>query len=79
MRLLFVGPFRNLKTRTDAKPGERGLIQILDLANQGSVIAVRTEDEGEPRDGGFEVLGRSEGADLRGCSLTFEEMERLVR
>ena len=66
-------------TGADARAGERGLIQILDLANQGSSIAVRTEDEGEPSAGGFEIVGRREGADLRGCSLTFEEMERLVR
>lgn len=56
--------------------GKRGLIRILDLANQGSCLAIQTEDEGRRVGGGFEVLGRLKGADLRGCSLTFEENSR---
>jgi hypothetical protein len=55
--------------------GQKGLIRIIDLANQDSVIAVQTEDEGRYVDGGFEILGRQAGSDLRGCSLSFEQLE----
>ena len=61
-------PVRNTK---------RGLVRILDLANQGSVLAIQTEDEGRLVKEGLEILGRKKGSDLRGCSLTFEEMEEL--
>lgn len=58
-------------------PGEPGLIQIHDLANTGSVAAIRTADlgravRGEPD--GFEVLGRIEGAEERGCSIAADDM-----
>ena len=59
----------------DVPLGKRGILRIFDLANQGSVIAIQTEDEGRRTAGGFELLGRRKGSDLRGCSLTFEEME----
>jgi hypothetical protein len=57
--------------------GKRGMIRVIDLANRGSCLAVQTEDEGRLVPGGFEILGRRKGADLRGCSLTFEEMKDL--
>ena len=58
-------------------PGEPGLIQIHDLANTGSIAAIRTADlgrtvRGEPD--GFEVLGRIEGAEERGCSIAADDM-----
>ena len=53
-----------------------GLISIFDLANLGSAAYLLTEDLGVARDGGFTLLGRAPGADLRGCSLTAEEMSR---
>ncbi len=59
-------------------PGEVGVLEIIDLANTGSVLAVETADlgrvyPGEPF-GGFEVLGREAGAEERGCSLAAELM-----
>lgn len=55
------------------EPGHLGLIRIFDLANYHSVCAIQTEDLGVERGGGFEVLGRAAGAELRGCSLSAEE------
>ncbi|MGH7198002.1 MAG: hypothetical protein ACREH5_04585 [Candidatus Omnitrophota bacterium] len=61
------------RTGRQAKRGQIGLLRHFDLANRGSVLAVQTEDLGRARDGGFELLGRAPGADLRGCSLSYEE------
>jgi len=58
----------------DVSAGEVGLIQIVDLANTGSVLAVQTADLGRELPGGFEVLGRSAGAEERGCSIAADEM-----
>jgi len=49
--------------------GDTGLIRILDLANVFSVLAVQTEDLGIRRGDGFELIGRAQLAEPRGCSL----------
>jgi hypothetical protein len=50
--------------------GETGLIRVFDLANVFSVMAIQTEDLGIRREGGsFELIGRAEFAEARGCSL----------
>jgi hypothetical protein len=47
-----------------------GAINIIDLANVYSCSFIATDDAGRLHaDGGFEVLGRIDGSDLRGCSL----------
>jgi hypothetical protein len=47
-----------------------GVINVVDLANIHSCCFIATEDMGILRPGGdFEVLGRLDNADLRGCSL----------
>lgn len=65
-------------TLEDARPGEVGLIAVFDLANLGSALHLLTEDlgviEGEGAESGLRLLGRARGAELRGCSLTAEEM-----
>ncbi|MBI3138800.1 MAG: acyl transferase [Sphingobacteriales bacterium] len=56
-------PFRVLETGS-------GIINIIDLANLHSCAFIATDDAGKCRaDGSFEVLGRVDGSDLRGCSL----------
>ncbi len=59
--------------------GTIGVLTHMDLANLHSVSALLTEDLGVQRDGGFELLGRAEGSELRGCSLAFEELQRAQR
>lgn len=47
-----------------------GIINIIDLANIDSCCFIATDDAGKVYgDGSFEVLGRMDGSDLRGCSL----------
>lgn len=57
-----------------APDGSPGLLCHFDLANLGSVCAVLTEDMGVAADGGFRVLGRSPGAEPRGCSLAMDQL-----
>jgi acyl-coenzyme A synthetase/AMP-(fatty) acid ligase len=47
-----------------------GTINVIDLANIYSCSFIATDDVGKIHtDGSFEVLGRIDGSDLRGCSL----------
>jgi hypothetical protein len=62
------------ETLEPVPPGERGLLRHLDLANVGSVAALQTEDVGYAIGDGFEILGRAEGAEVRGCSLLLEDV-----
>ena len=64
------------RTGREARAGRAGILRHIDLANRGSVLAVQTEDLGRSVAGGFELLGRAKGAELRGCSLTYEEFIR---
>lgn len=53
-----------------ALPGLTGGINIIDLANLYSCSFIATDDLGRMQPGGtFEVLGRFDAADVRGCSL----------
>jgi acyl-protein synthetase LuxE len=61
---------------SEVPEGEAGLLAHFDLANLGSVCSILTEDRGIQVDGGFRLLGRSSGAEPRGCSLTLEEFVR---
>lgn len=49
--------------------GETGLLQVFDLANVFSVMAIQTEDLVVRRGDGFELIGRAQLAEPRGCSL----------
>jgi hypothetical protein len=47
-----------------------GAINIIDLANIFSCSFIATDDRGRLyADGSFEVLGRLDNSDIRGCSL----------
>jgi hypothetical protein len=59
----------------EAAAGATGLLAVFDLGNVGSVLHLLTEDLARIEDGGFRLLGRASGAELRGCSLTAEELE----
>jgi hypothetical protein len=64
----------------DVRPGEIGMILIHDLANTGSIAAIQTADLGrailddQGREIGFDVIGRAEGAEARGCSIATDIM-----
>lgn len=50
--------------------GRSGGINIIDLANRYSCAFIETKDLGKINaDGSFEVLGRMDNSDLRGCNL----------
>jgi len=46
---------------------------LYDLANAGTAFSILSEDVAIAVEGGFQVVGRASGADLRGCSLVWEE------
>ena len=51
--------------------GKSGAINIIDLANVHSCSFIETEDLGIANENGFQVLGRLDNSDLRGCNLLF--------
>ncbi len=55
-------------------PYKRGGINVIDLANLYSCSFIATQDIGKYRDNGtFEVLGRFDYADIRGCNMLIED------
>ena len=54
--------------------GEPGLLCHYDLANRASVLAVLSEDVGYELDEGFEVIGRADSVEARGCSISVDEL-----
>lgn len=60
-------PFKIIDT------GKSGGISVIDLANMYSCSFIATQDLGKTfSDGSFEVLGRFDESDLRGCNLMVE-------
>ena len=55
---------------TFVKDGQSGGINVIDLANFNSCSFIETMDIGRKyNDGSFEVLGRFDNAEIRGCNL----------
>jgi len=53
--------------------GRTGGLDVIDLANIASCPFISTQDLGRRNaDGSFEVLGRFDHSDLRGCNLLVE-------
>lgn len=61
-------------TGQDAAPGTPGLLRHYDLANFNSVLALQTQDLGTLTADGFVLHGRAFDAEVRGCSLTVEDL-----
>ncbi len=62
-----------------SEPGSVGLVRWFDLANTQSVTTIQTADRGRiDAGGGLVLLGRQPDSDLRGCSLTVEELAILT-
>lgn len=57
------------ETGAEVPEGEAGLLHIFDLANVRSVMAIQTEDLAIRRGDGFELIGRAQRSEPRGCSL----------
>ena len=49
--------------------GKTGAINIIDLANRHSCSFIATQDLGKSEKDTFQVLGRIDHSDIRGCSL----------
>ena len=55
--------------------GKTGIINIIDLANVDSCAFIETQDLGKRyEDGSFEVLGRLDVSDIRGCNLMLSDL-----
>ena len=56
--------------------GKRGVLNIIDLVNIDSCAFVATEDIGKVyQDGSFEILGRLDASEIRGCNLMFDQLK----
>jgi len=70
------------ETGSDCAPGQVGALCHFDLANWNSALAIQTQDGAIYSDSPriplgcvpFRLIGRLEGAEIRGCSLTVEEL-----
>jgi phenylacetate-coenzyme A ligase PaaK-like adenylate-forming protein len=70
MRILIRDPYDPLSM---IPRDSSGGINIIDLANLYSCAFIATQDIGKPSpEGGFEVLGRFDNSDIRGCNLMLE-------
>lgn len=57
------------------KNGRLGAINVIDLANFDTISFIATDDLGRKhKNGNFEVLGRLDNSDLRGCNLLIQEI-----
>jgi hypothetical protein len=54
--------------------GTVGALVHVDLANRSSCLAIQTDDLGVQLDEGLVLIGREQGAALRGCSLSAEDL-----
>ncbi len=75
----FCPPWMKVLARDITDPMDKGLlnvtggINVIDLANVDSIAFIETEDIGRVgEDGSFEVLGRLDNSDVRGCNLLVE-------
>jgi hypothetical protein len=71
----FCPPWMKVLVRDEEDPllvkeSGTGILQVIDLANIYSAAFIATEDVGRVyEDGSFEVWGRMDNSDMRGCSL----------
>ncbi|MCT4615929.1 MAG: acyl transferase [Marinifilaceae bacterium] len=71
MRILIRNPYNPFEYMND---GQRGGINVIDLANIYSCSFLEVQDIGiKYKDNSFEVLGRFDQSQIRGCNLMFEQ------
>lgn len=61
------------ESQSEVAEGETGLLQVFDLANIRSVLAIQTGDLAVRCGDGFELIGRATASEPRGCSLALSE------
>ena len=68
--------FRELNDPLNVQKGEaKGALNIIDLANLDSCAFIATDDQGVGyHDGRFQVLGRIDGSEQRGCNLVYSDI-----
>jgi hypothetical protein len=78
--LFYPGPSKKVFCRELTDPfqlvgaGRSGGLNVIDLGNIDTCSFIATDDVGRVyADGGFEVMGRMDGSEMRGCSLMIEE------
>jgi hypothetical protein len=77
--VFYPSPWMKIIIREVLDPFEKGLIgraggiNVIDFANYHTIAFLETEDAGRVQaDGSFEVLGRLDNSDVRGCNLMVE-------
>jgi hypothetical protein len=61
---------RDISDPFDIGVSTMGGLNVVDLANFHSIAFIETEDLGRKRtDGSFEVVGRIDNSEIRGCNL----------
>lgn len=77
--LFYPPPWMKIVVRETTDPLEKGLVSqtgglnVIDFANFQTIAFIETEDAGKIHpDGSFEVLGRLDNSDIRGCNLMVE-------
>lgn len=75
----FCPPWLKVLARDLTDPMQKGLlnetggINVIDFGNLDSIAFIETEDLGKvDSDGSFEILGRMDNSDMRGCNLMVE-------
>lgn len=80
-RLMVAAPWLRARViGADGKTLPEGVVGALvhvDLANRSSCLAVQTEDLGAAMGDGIVLIGREQGAELRGCSLDAETLRAI--
>ncbi|KAB7705566.1 long-chain fatty acid--CoA ligase [Bacillus aerolatus] len=66
-------------TGEEMPKGERGVLVHCDLGNFNSVTTILTEDIGIELESGFLLLGRVQGAEAKGCSITLAEFLKAAK
>lgn len=72
LRTIIIDP----ETGAEVPIGATGILQLFDLANLGSSLAIETQDLAIREEHGFTLLGRDPGALPRGCSRAADEVLR---
>jgi phenylacetate-coenzyme A ligase PaaK-like adenylate-forming protein len=77
--VFFCPPWMKILAREITDPMQKGLlnetggINVIDFANLNSIAFIETEDLGRVyADGSFEIMGRLDNSDVRGCNLMVE-------